>query len=247
VRAPPQLAAPVAYHAESPAEAQMDDHEFDLTGMREVHNVKPGPPPSPAEQAELIKALLQAQAMSKADVKMTEIQREQHVAAAALIAVCEFLHSMPQLSSRGLHLPLFRLAQAMGDLTKKRQPELLTAPKGKPPQSIGQDYLMSSAALAVEELMAAGKSRKDAGQDVGKAIAAAGLLPRIRKTSLSATVLGWRDRLREGRGGRAPVIALAIWEHHRQGPGQAELGSTPAERAERILNMIRKAAPLGWR
>ncbi|MGG5886115.1 hypothetical protein ACLF3G_03175 [Falsiroseomonas sp. HC035] len=251
MRAPPQLAAPVAYHADCLAEAQMDDPEFDLTGLREVHNVKPGPPPSPTAQAELIKALLQAQSMSKTEMAMSEVQREQHVATAALVAVCEFLHSMPQVSSRGLHLPLFRLAQALGDLTNGRQPQLLTAVpigKGRPRQSIAEDWLVAAAALAVEELLATNISRPQAAQKVGQAIAAAGLLPKTQKErSPAVAALGWRDRLREGPGGSAPAGALAIWEYHRQGLGQAELGSTPADRAARLINMIRKATPLRWR
>jgi hypothetical protein len=153
------------------------------------------------------------------------------------------------IQGEGLEYPFGELVVAMADLLEGRQSDLLKPIPRRtttPGKGFANEQIMLRAALAIEELIEAGETLPNAGAKVARTIKAAKLSVKPRRgANLISTVLGWRDRFRQGHESIADA-AHEMWRADRDG-GKLRHGNTPRARADSHLEMLRKMPVLGWR
>jgi len=153
-------------------------------------------------------------------------------------ALADYFRESPTFRSEPeLADPLLRLAAALAEVYAGRAPPLfqpLKSSGGNPGKSLPEQDFMATAALAAHYLIETGLSREDAAMTVLRAIETAD--PGLPKTPnlTSNTVLGWRDRLKEGVG-RVPLGALKGFEMELA----ESSGADPQKRALWLLERIK--------
>jgi hypothetical protein len=157
-------------------------------------------------------------------------------------ALHEYIIASPAIQTEPeLADPLYRLIVALTEVYAGRSP-LIFQPRrsggGRPSKSLSEQEFIGTAALAADYFIKSGQSREEAARLVLRAIQTAE--PGLPETPnlTTATVLGWRDRLKEGPG-RVPLGALASFNYELP----SSVGDDPIKRAEWLLEQI-KHAPL---
>ena len=166
---------------------------------------------------------------------------------AALQAVIEFLLSFEGLMRESAVIPLIRLAAALRELQDGKKPALLAPrprPKGgRPGTDLRQAAVIGLAARAMTELMEAGQTARAASDKVCAAIKAGKVVgwQRIKPR----TVQAWRARCMEGEPDPLrPAISRDAWRQYNERLSP-DMGNTPADRAERLLFVLRTGGARG--
>ena len=144
--------------------------------------------------------------------------------ALSLKAVVDLLDETPGFRASGATDTLWSLLTALGDLESGTQSPIFEpvrdSKSGKPPMSTEMQGIMASACVAMDALIRFDKVSADvAAKKVARVMESAKVkLPRSRPgASLAKTVQGWRHRLEEGPGGKAPPFALQAWQLYKSG------------------------------
>jgi len=207
----------------------------------------PGPP-TREEWSLFIARLTEARKVQLSAARATNLPADLHADFAAIWlayeAVLELLVDQPDLAGDELAAPLIQLGFALADVEGGRAPPLLRPHRRKGTKSTkggpatGELALMAVAAMALDALIEAGEPRHDAARKVARTIEIARipLQPRVG-ASAASTVVGWRDRLREG-DGAMPGQALRIWKAYKANP--SGYARTARKRAEKFLHELRE-------
>lgn len=155
----------------------------------------------------------------------------------AIRAVVSFLQKQPYLNLRGEAVaPLVRLQLAMWDLTEGRAPPMLkpvSGGRGNPGKGQAATMIQGIAARTLSEFIEARVPPREAARRIAHALNAASRRGMGKITG--ATVINWRDRLKQGPGPGAPDIAV---DHYRAALPLG-MGETPLARAENLLVVLR--------
>lgn len=203
-------------------------------------------PPIPAPVwAKLYAGLLDAVHYEKQGLEYPDAPAGFMATEAALQAVIGFLQSFDGLMQESAVIPLLRLSEALHELEDGKKPALLAPrPKGgRPGTDRRQAAVIGFAARAMTELMLAGQNARAASDKVCAVIKAgkvAGWQDIKRRT-----VQDWRARCMEGEPNPLrPAISHEAWRHYSE-PLPPDMGDTPAERAEKLLFILRTGSARG--
>jgi hypothetical protein len=204
-------------------------------------------PPTHEEWSRFVAKLRVARAAQLSAARATDLPDGVHADFPAVWhayeAVLELLIDQPDVVADKLAEPLVHLGFALGDLVggrahpllrPHRRPDTATSKGGKATSELA---LMACAAIALDALIEADEPRHDAARKVARAIVSAHIPVRSRGDAvLTSTILGWRDRLSEGKDA-APKQALRIWAAYRA--NRHRDGVSPRDRAEKLLRDLR--------
>jgi hypothetical protein len=164
---------------------------------------------------------------------------------AALQGVIGFLQLFDGLMQESAVIPLMRLAEALRELQEGKKPALLS-PRlkgGRPGTDRRQASVIGFAARAMTELMESGQTARAASDKVCAAIKT-GKVSGWRDIK-RRTVQDWRARCMEGEPNPSrPAISPEAWQHY-NAPLPPGMGNTPAERAEKLLFILRTGSARG--
>ena len=157
-----------------------------------------------------------------------DLAKHAHDAQKSLYALNRFLKQQHVHMNCGDIDPLLRLYSAVVDLTNGRASPMFKPVErrpGNPGKGLCYETIQGLAARALEELVAAGDSPKEAAKRVAGALKKSGR--EDMKDSTPETVIKWREHLREGPGPGAPENALKhfnepLWpglSHRKKGEG----------------------------
>lgn len=194
-----------------------------------IRGVHPGPPPSLEAWTRLVGELLLASQVER-DPKLppglSSILR-------ASLAINKYITSAEVSKNFPLGIEFSRLNMAIADIAQSRRSTLfepVNPPSHNPGKPFADAILMGVAARSLDELMEAGIPKTSAGQRVCAVL-------RRRTPPLErppSTIIGWRDRLREGPG-RVPADALRTYSM----AAPENIASQNAERrAEWFLSLL---------
>lgn len=160
----------------------------------------------------------------------------------ALDALIEFLVKQRCIEQHGAHVPLVRLAGALADLAGGSTPPLFkpTVRKaGNRSKSHAEAVIRGFSVRAAEELIESGVPAPDATRRVATALRAGKVSGWERINA--ATVENWRERIRQGVWRRQPVPGASqeAIDHYLE-PLPAALGSSPKQRGEILLKILRE-------
>jgi hypothetical protein len=193
-------------------------------------------PPSLDDVAEMMAHIRACAAFDRDVFSKWEPPDQLAAAQGCLRAVLVFLQKQSGLVERGDLAPLLRLNGALSDLAVGRVSDLLKPAKkkaGRRGVSSQREFLQAMGARTLSELVEAGDDLDLAASRVARALQAK---RRDMSDVSAATVVNWRERLRQGPGRGASEEA--VQQYNMSLPDR--FGATPRLRGEALLKALAK-------